>query len=222
MYMKKIAIINCVNKKQLHAMEAQQLYVSMAFNAKVKFIKQHYDEWYILSAKYGIIHPTQIIEPYNISFRRDKRFLKHNDTQLFVDIPNWKQLVVSQYEQLDGEIHWHLGGDYWHYIKNDVNGIRIRQGKNHSDTTRKYKLAIECDSLNDAINVLQQPTPPNPESPQHFYHNNYPVFYGTSYQLWKMYREQQLDQACLRRVAFGKSTQHKGWSIKASLATPMS
>ena len=38
--MKKIAIINCVNKKQLHAMEAQQLYVSMAFNAKIKFIKQ--------------------------------------------------------------------------------------------------------------------------------------------------------------------------------------
>ena len=49
--MKKIAIINCVNKKQLHALEAQQLYVSMAFNAKIKFIKQHYDEWYILKKR---------------------------------------------------------------------------------------------------------------------------------------------------------------------------
>ena len=210
----RIAIINCVNKKQLHAMEAQQLYVSMAFNIKVKFIKKHYNEWYILSAKYGIIHPTQVIEPYNLSFRADKRFLKHNDTQQLVDIPSWKQLVVYQYKQLDGEIHWHLGGDYWGNIKNDVGGLQIKQGNNHSDTTRKYQLALGCDNLDDAISVLQQSTPRNPETQHYFYHNDYPTFYGTSYQLWKMYPLQKLDQACLRKVGFGKVNQHKGWRIK--------
>jgi len=209
-----IAITNCVNKKRSHATKARDLYVSMAFNAKVNFIEKHYSEWYILSAKYGIISPDEVIEPYNLSFKRDRRFLQNAQTQQLVDIDAWISLVKTQINDLNGDIHWHLGGEYWSNIKNIVSGIQIKQGKNHSDTTRKYKLAIQCDTLDEAISVLQQSTPPNPETPQSFYHNNYPTFSGTSYQLWKLYPEQKLDQACLRKVAFGKVKQHKGWTIK--------
>ena len=60
----KIAILNCVNKKHEIKQQAQDLYYGISWDAKSAFVKTRYDKWYILSAKYGLIEPTTIIEPY--------------------------------------------------------------------------------------------------------------------------------------------------------------
>lgn len=61
----KIALISCVSKKKLGTHKAEDLYISDWFIKAKQYIKQNYKEWYILSAKYGLIRPDNIIENYN-------------------------------------------------------------------------------------------------------------------------------------------------------------
>lgn len=213
----KIGIINCVNKKHDTPQQAKDLYYSMAFNAKQAFMESAYDEWYILSAKYGIIKPTDIIEPYNISFKPDKRFLKHGLTQEIVDVKSWSKNVINASKELGNDIHWHVGNDYFNPLKDAVSGIRIKQMPNHSASTKKYKDALEMwngNNLDECLEYISKPLPPNPESEHTWIHDEHPSFFGKSYQLWKLYPQLKLDQACLRKVGFGRTRQHKGWTIK--------
>jgi len=213
-----IAILNCVNKKNPGRQQAQLMYYGMTWDAKIAFIKQAYDEWYILSAKYGLIHPTTIIEPYNISFKPDKRFLKHGLTQELVDVKTWWLSVINASKSLGNEIHWHVGNDYFKPIEKSVQGKRIKQMPNHSANTKKYKDALimynEGKSIEECVEYISKPLPKNPESEHTWIHEVYGEWYGKSYYLWKQYPEQKLDQACLRKVGFGKANQHKQWRIK--------
>jgi hypothetical protein len=54
-----------VSKKQLGIHKAEELYISDWFIKAKKYIKQNYNEWYILSAKHGLIKPNDLIETYN-------------------------------------------------------------------------------------------------------------------------------------------------------------
>jgi hypothetical protein len=59
-----VGLVSCVSRKHAHAMEARNLYDSPLFQKARAFVEKRCDTWYILSAKYGLLHPTQIIEPY--------------------------------------------------------------------------------------------------------------------------------------------------------------
>ena len=66
MLVKKLAILGCTSRKQSFACSAEEMYsVSPLFRLQVEFVKKHYDFWLILSAKYGLLQPQDIIEPYN-------------------------------------------------------------------------------------------------------------------------------------------------------------
>ena len=158
----KIAILNCVNKKHEIKQQAQDLYYGISWDAKSAFVKTRYDKWYILSAKYGLIEPTTIIEPYNISFKKDTRFLNHQDTTELVNIKEWGNKVVKQVSELDGELHFHLGGDYFKPFAK-TNYLRIKQLPNHCLTAQRYKEALKINNLKEALNHIQQPIPKNPE-----------------------------------------------------------
>ena len=59
-----VGLISCVSRKQDKATEAKDLYVSALFNKSRKYVEQHCDRWYVLSAKYGLVDPNQVVEPY--------------------------------------------------------------------------------------------------------------------------------------------------------------
>ncbi len=59
-----VGLISCVSRKQDKAIEAKDLYVSALFNKSRKYVEQHCDRWYVLSAKYGLVDPNQVVEPY--------------------------------------------------------------------------------------------------------------------------------------------------------------
>lgn len=67
--MSKIALISCTKLKKDYSCAAKEIYLeSQLFKKAVQFIsRQNYDDWFILSAKYGLLNKDTIIEPYDIT-----------------------------------------------------------------------------------------------------------------------------------------------------------
>lgn len=63
--MKKIALVACVSKKHNQPRPAGQMYTSALFTKASAYAKHTTDEWYILSAKHGLVDPQRIIAPYD-------------------------------------------------------------------------------------------------------------------------------------------------------------
>jgi len=61
---KRIVLVSCVKNKTTISMPAQDLYISDLFQKSSAYAKLIGDSWYILSAKYGLLSPDQVIEPY--------------------------------------------------------------------------------------------------------------------------------------------------------------
>ena len=62
---KRIALVACVSKKAAGPMPAHDLYTSDWFGKAATYARQFADEWYILSAKYGLVAPDTVIAPYD-------------------------------------------------------------------------------------------------------------------------------------------------------------
>lgn len=62
---KTIALVACVSKKNDHEMPAKDLYISDWFLKASTYAEHNSDSWSILSAKYGLINPIDVIEPYD-------------------------------------------------------------------------------------------------------------------------------------------------------------
>ena len=62
--MTRVALVSCVKKKRGSAAPAGDLYLSQLFRGLRHYAEAHADVWYILSAEHGVLHPEQVIEPY--------------------------------------------------------------------------------------------------------------------------------------------------------------
>ena len=67
---KTIALVSCVSKKINKQSPAKELYRSDWFNKASRYAESISDKWYILSAKYGLLSPEQLISPYNETLNR--------------------------------------------------------------------------------------------------------------------------------------------------------
>lgn len=64
---KAVYLVSCVSKKLLNEAQAQDLYVSPWFIKAKAYVRALNVEWYILSAKYRLVHPLDIISPYDLT-----------------------------------------------------------------------------------------------------------------------------------------------------------
>jgi hypothetical protein len=62
---KTVFLVSCVSEKHNGPMPARELYCSAWFQKARAFVERQVGEWFILSAKYGLVAPEQVIEPYN-------------------------------------------------------------------------------------------------------------------------------------------------------------
>jgi hypothetical protein len=67
---RKIALVACVSKKSPRPSPAQDLYISDWFRKASMYARRVASEWYILSAKYGLVSPDTTIEPYDETLNR--------------------------------------------------------------------------------------------------------------------------------------------------------
>jgi hypothetical protein len=60
----RVALVSCVKQKCGSAAAARDLYLSQLFRGLRRYAESHADAWYILSAEHGVLHPEQVVEPY--------------------------------------------------------------------------------------------------------------------------------------------------------------
>ena len=61
----KIALVACVGTKNTVPSPARELYTSAWFRKASSYAQQVAARWFILSAKYGLVLPDQVIAPYD-------------------------------------------------------------------------------------------------------------------------------------------------------------
>ena len=59
-----IFLVSCVKSKLDAPAPAEDLYTSIWFRAARQFVERQNAQWFILSAKYGLVSPDTVIEPY--------------------------------------------------------------------------------------------------------------------------------------------------------------
>jgi len=64
-----VILVSCVSKKVKRRAKAEILYQSPWFRKARTLVKQTNAEWRILSAKHGVLHPEEVIAPYDLSIR---------------------------------------------------------------------------------------------------------------------------------------------------------
>lgn len=62
--MKTLYLVSCVSKKSCDRSHAKDLYRSEWFKKARKFVERSGAPWYILSAKYGLLDPDELVTPY--------------------------------------------------------------------------------------------------------------------------------------------------------------
>ena len=94
-----IALVSCVASKRPGKCAARDLYASAWF----KKVRQHVDtaglSWYVLSAKYGLLHPDQQIDPYemtlnNMSIRERQAWAQSVMRQIGEQLPGRDKFVL--------------------------------------------------------------------------------------------------------------------------------
>jgi len=109
--MKTLCLVSCVSKKNNGILPAKDLYCSTWFN-KAKKRAEQYDNWLILSAKYGLIIPNQRISKYNLTlnqmtekqrqiwsikiYHQLKNHLKNIDNIIFFAGVNYRKYLAPQ------------------------------------------------------------------------------------------------------------------------------
>ena len=59
-----IVFVSCVKTKAPEPRPARSLYTSPLFTFASTYAEKISPHWYVLSAMYGVVHPDQVIEPY--------------------------------------------------------------------------------------------------------------------------------------------------------------
>jgi hypothetical protein len=91
----QIGIIACCSKKAPSATLAQDLYQSTLFKKSREYVENNTQNWLIVSAKYGLIFPGQVIEPYDQTLNK---MSKDERTA-------WKNIVVRQLTKLQESVN---------------------------------------------------------------------------------------------------------------------
>ncbi|MHA1169212.1 MAG: DUF6884 domain-containing protein [Candidatus Hodarchaeales archaeon] len=102
--MNTIGLLACAKGKYQTAQPAEQLYKSVLFRKAKQYAKKKYTCWYILSAKYNLVNPKTVLEPYN-EILLDK---SKSDREL------WARNVITELVKLfpdssDCEFYFHAG-----------------------------------------------------------------------------------------------------------------
>jgi hypothetical protein len=66
---RRIGLVGCVKEKASGPRAAKDLYVSTLFAGRRGFVQRTCGEWWILSAEHGLVHPDEVIAPYDVTLK---------------------------------------------------------------------------------------------------------------------------------------------------------
>ena len=222
---KRIAIVSCKSKKKDYTCSADEMYSpSPVYRAQKSFCIKGYDDYYIISSEYGIIHHTQIIKPYNRAIKvswvnpSDHHFIGGYKEGMLDLIHNQIKWMKDQGWSVD----FHTSRTYLdpllpetkqklNYIKQPVGPGAIQQ---------KYEGAytlLDRESLKKCNEFISLKSDKPKEAKKWFFHPLHKSHYGTSGTMLSAYKEQELNSGAMYKVSLGQSPQSRGWVIDESL-----
>jgi len=96
---KTVCVVSCTAHKRGKPTQAENLYCSDLFYKSRRYAQANHDSWLILSAKYGLLHPSEIIDPYDLNLatltRNERLFLAEQVSQQFSKLVNADKTDVS-------------------------------------------------------------------------------------------------------------------------------
>jgi hypothetical protein len=230
-----IAITNCKAMKQDYACSVDEMYSkSYVYRAQQAFFTKAYDRYLIFSAKYGLISPNKIIEPYDLALQSKigrvnvtNALTEEQKNQLFEKVE--KQLI--ELFKIADEIHFHTSNIYYApfekifkkhpSFKNKL--CRIGQQKNPPIGQKKYEEASSLYNGNNLeeclihISTIQKGVH---EDKKQWYHPELaPQGIGPykAHQVRKWVQEnfpnEKIDEGSLHKVSLYKIEQTYGWVI---------
>jgi len=107
--MSSITIVSCVKSKKNQPSSAKDLYKSLWFRKARAFVEQQKWDWYIVSAKYGLLHTDKIIEPYELTLNNMKA----------IERKQWSKKVFKEILQVfpeKGTVRFFAGKKYREYL----------------------------------------------------------------------------------------------------------
>jgi hypothetical protein len=106
-----IAFISCVGKKKPRRAKAKDLYQSDWFKKARRYVEQNEMSWYILSAEYGLVHPDDLIDPYEktlnkMNLNKRKQWAQMISDEIVENIPPSKIVFFAgwKYREFLSEI----------------------------------------------------------------------------------------------------------------------
>lgn len=125
--MGRIAVINCGSKKKSYPCPAREMYEDGSLFKKIRdYIELDYDQYFILSGKYGLLNPNQIIEPYeDVVFFVQKIFRDRAKKrgEILTAVPKKDQIEWGKkvWESLDwndfDSVDFYINIYYWNPLK---------------------------------------------------------------------------------------------------------
>ena len=223
---KYLAIISCKSGKMDYTCEAKELYSkNVFFRKQFDFLETAYDKVLIASAKYYLILPTKIIEPYELSFDERIRVNKIRNIADEEFKQKWGLKVKKQIEKvidMFDEIHFHIPNSYWKYISSHFKGNpkirKVSQQINPGENKKRYIEALVHYNKTKEIKLFlieERRKAINPEIEKWFYGPNGEEFFGYTRGLVKKYP--YLDEGTIHKLSKGKINHHKGWIIDKNI-----
>lgn len=95
----RLYLVSCVAKKQCHIAPAKTLYRSPWFGLARALVEREAAPWYILSAKYGLVHPDTEIAPYDetlntLGVAQRREWAARVEAQMDETLPDADEVVV--------------------------------------------------------------------------------------------------------------------------------
>jgi len=221
----RIAVISCKKQKQKHSCIADEMYSkSYVYRAQRDFIKEAYDEYYILSSKYGIISPNNFIDPYDVSVYKNPTINFSKTKQ--VDDPSqfWYNVSVQIQSLLDkgGILDFHTSNDYFTPLPKEIKSkvSHIKQPKAFGLTQTVYQEAKQMFNGSNIDECLEHITKKREskykEQPKWFYHPEFGEYFGKTSDLHRKYPN-DTDEGTLYMLSTFRAKQHKGWVLQKEL-----
>jgi cytoplasmic iron level regulating protein YaaA (DUF328/UPF0246 family) len=118
--MQRVVLISCVRQKLAHRAKARDLYVSTLFKLSLAFAqKLQPDAIFILSAKYGLVHADDEIDPYDLTL----------NTMPAAEVKAWAERVLRDLQvrtNVDTDRFTFLAGDkYRKYLQPHLRFVEV-------------------------------------------------------------------------------------------------
>jgi len=93
-------LVACCATKADAPCAAKDLYVSPLFRMSREWIERQSIPWFILSAKYGLLDPSRIVEPYNLTLsqlsrQQRQQWARHVQQQLVAAVGGSTLVVLA-------------------------------------------------------------------------------------------------------------------------------